>query len=99
VIPAQAHQRLWDLGAPTAGPAPRPALVLDPPPPIGELDPTHVERWLLSAVSEREAARAWMRAAVGATSTVEVLACTELGRVALRQAHAFDDLAAEVARS
>lgn len=85
----QPHSRLWELGEAPSG-------VGDPFDihPIGDLDPTDPARWRLSAEAERRAARQWLRAAVAACSSVEVLACTELGRTALRQAAAYDDLAA-----
>lgn len=82
------HSVMWDLGAAPAG-------VGDPfdVHPIGDMDPADPARWRLSAEAERRAAIAWRRAAVASTSSVEVLACTQLGRTALRQAAAYDVLA------
>lgn len=64
--------------------------------PVGDMDPRDPERFRLSALAERRAARSWIAAAVSAHSTAEVLACTQLGRTALRQAHEYDELAAEL---
>lgn len=64
--------------------------------PIGSMDPHDPARFRLSAATERQAARAWIVAAAKAKSTPEVLACTQLGRTALRQAHEYTRLADEL---
>lgn len=87
------HDRLWQLGATRLPSAPVSVDVH----PIGHMDPADPDRWRLSAEAERRAARSWLLAAVAASTTVEVLACTELGRTALRQAAAYDELAASAA--
>jgi hypothetical protein len=97
-VTTQPHQRLWDLGrpAPAAAFAPRLLPAVDVEHPLGAMDPAYPQRFRLSAIAERRAARSWLGAAVAAHSTVEVLACTQLGRTALRQAHEYDELADEL---